>query len=110
MLSANLAEAGYLPIQAYDGIEALDQMKKELPDFIVLDLIMPKIDGYRLAKYLRSDPEFSGIPIIILTGIAAEDARQIFEVEADAFIAKGKLDDTFRNLLSTLRWLGAKKT
>ncbi len=109
MLSAKLAGAGYRVMKAFDGMEALDILKVEQPDLIVLDLIMPKIDGYRLARYLKGDPQYRHIPIIILTGIAAEDSHTLFEVEADAFIAKGKIEDTFTHLLTTIKWLEGRK-
>jgi PAS domain S-box-containing protein len=110
ILSERLTEAGFVTSKAYDGLEALEVLKSDRPDVIVLDLIMPKIDGYRLSRYLRAGTEFNTIPIIILTGIAAEDSNQMFDVEADAFIAKGKIDDTFTHLVTTIRWLESRKT
>ncbi len=109
MLAGRLSEAGYATLKAFDGMEALDILRREIPDMIILDLIMPKIDGYRLSRYLKNDPDVRNIPIIILTGVAAEDSDQMFEVDADAFIAKGKMDDTFLHLITTIKWLEARR-
>jgi PAS domain S-box-containing protein len=102
-----LAGEGYQVSKAYDGIGALDTLEEgeSLPDAVILDLVMPKIDGQRLTRILRSDGRYAHIPIIILSGIAAEEDGRIFEFGADAFIAKGKVDDTFKHILDTLRWL-----
>jgi signal transduction histidine kinase/DNA-binding response OmpR family regulator len=109
MLSHALASAGYQPMKTFDGMEALDRMRKERPDLAVVDLIMPKIDGYRLTRIMRSDPELSSIPIIILTGVAAEDSAQMFAVDGDAFIAKGRIDQTAHHILTTIKWLEARQ-
>lgn len=109
MIADRLTEAGLTPVKTYDGMEALDYLKKEKPDLIVLDLIMPKIDGFRLSKYLKSHAEYRDIPIVIMSGIAMEEETHVYDVDADAFIAKGKIEETFVHLLTTIKWLEAKK-
>ncbi|MFH0871696.1 MAG: response regulator, partial [bacterium] len=71
LLSDTLSSHGYEVLVAYDGMEALGKVREELPAYIFLDLILPKIDGVRVCRYLKEDPRYSSIPVIVLTGIAA---------------------------------------
>ncbi|MFH0871731.1 MAG: response regulator, partial [bacterium] len=71
LLSDTLSSHDYEVIAARDGMEALDKVREELPAYIFLDLILPKIDGVRVCRYLKEDPRYSSIPVIVLTGIAA---------------------------------------
>ncbi len=102
-----LEKAGYEVLKAYDGINALDllEAEKELPDVIFLDLVMPKIDGQRLTRFLKLDERYSEIPIVILTGIAAEEDGKLLSFGADAYIAKGKIEETFGHIQETLKWI-----
>lgn len=87
MAKDGLTGAGYEVITAGDGQEGLDKIKKEKPDLIVLDVVMPNMDGYEVFKTLRKDPELDQIPVIMLT--ARSGMKDTFEVlDADAFIAK----------------------
>jgi PAS domain S-box-containing protein len=107
LISTILVKEGYEVSKSYNGIDALDQLEamKELPDVILLDLVMPKIDGQRLTRILRVDERYAGIPIVILTGIAAEEDGKLLAFGADAYIAKGKIEDTFTHIRETLQWL-----
>ena len=87
LLSDTLTAEGYEVLTASDGMEALDKVRQRLPSYIFLDLILPKIDGIRVCRYLKEDPRYSSIPVIVLTGIAAEDPSRLKEVGADACIA-----------------------
>jgi CheY-like chemotaxis protein len=60
----------YEVIVAYDGDEGLAKARKEKPDLIILDIIMPVKDGFRAAEQLKKDPELSKIPVIMLTSFA----------------------------------------
>jgi PAS domain S-box-containing protein len=102
-----LTQAGYEVDKAYDGIGALDRLEEAdvLPDAILLDLVMPKIDGRRMTRILKADERYAHIPIVILSGIAAEEDSRIFAFGADAFIAKGKIDETFKHIQETLKWI-----
>lgn len=62
-----LAEYGYKIIEAKDGFEALGMLDKEVPDLIVLDLIMPGIDGYKVVDLLKGNEKFKNLPIIMVT-------------------------------------------
>ncbi len=112
LIGGLLANTGVEVLKAYDGIDALDRLEesKVLPDVIVLDLVMPKIDGQRLTRILKADQRYCNIPIIILSGIAAEEENDITSFGADAYIAKGKIDDTFNHLQETLAWLKKRTT
>jgi two-component system, OmpR family, phosphate regulon response regulator PhoB len=69
-LSAVLEENGYTSLSAKDGVEGLEILRKERPDLILLDLMMPKKSGITLFQELRKDPEMSTIPVIVVTGVS----------------------------------------
>ncbi len=73
LVEVNLTRAGYDVVTAYDGVEALEQFAKEKPDMLVLDVMMPRMDGFEVLKKLQSDPASKGVPIIMLTA-KAQDA------------------------------------
>jgi len=68
-LSSKLVAEGFLVDAAYDGEEALLKVQKEKPDLILLDIIMPKLDGVSVLKKLKASDETKDIPIIILTNL-----------------------------------------
>jgi len=72
-LKAALLESGFNVILAEDGNIALDQVKKQIPDLISLDLVMPKKSGAKLYRELTKNKEWSKIPVIIVTGHARDD-------------------------------------
>ena len=67
ILTKSLSEAGYEVVEARDGFEALGQLSNELPDLLVLDLIMPGIDGYKVLEQVKKSERFQQVPVIILT-------------------------------------------
>ena len=81
-------------IQAYGGIEGLEKAKAEKPDAIILDVMMPDKDGYEVCKELKGDPEYSEIPILLLTAVVSQipsstyTSRMGMETEADDYIDK----------------------
>jgi serine phosphatase RsbU (regulator of sigma subunit) len=60
---------GHKPVQAVDGVAALEQVRKEAPDLVLLDIIMPKMDGYEVLSRLKSDEATRDIPVIMISGI-----------------------------------------
>lgn len=79
----------YDVIIAYDGQEALDKARKEKPDLVILDLMLPKIDGYKVCRMLKFDEKYKKIPIVLFTARAQEsDQKMGKEVGADAYITK----------------------
>jgi len=82
-LTMVLESRGYRVITAQDGIEGLACLKAEKPDLMILDLLMPKMDGFGVMKELR-DPrwaEFSEMPILIQTAVREEASRRRYELE-----------------------------
>lgn len=73
LVEINLQRAGYEVITAYDGVEALEKVKASKPDMLVLDVMMPRMDGFEVLQNLQADPSTSEIPVIMLTA-KAQDA------------------------------------
>ncbi len=89
LVEFNLEQAGYSVITAADGAEALEKARSNVPDLIVLDLMLPEISGLDVCKMLRRDPATAGIPIIMLTAKAAEIDRVLgLELGADDYVTK----------------------
>ncbi len=89
LVKFNLEQAGLDVIEATDGVQALKQARTASPDLIVLDLMIPEIDGLEVCKLLRRDNATSAIPIIMLTAKAAEVDRVLgLELGADDYVTK----------------------
>lgn len=88
-VSYRLKKAGYDVIEAGDGITGLAKAKENVPDLIVLDLMLPKLDGFKVCRMLKFDDDYKHIPIIMFTARTGEDAKLTGkEVGADAYILK----------------------
>src|SRR5450759_1000382 len=74
MIKAILEAGGYEVITASDGAEALETARAEKPDLILLDVMLPKLDGYRVCRLLKFDQNYKNIPIIMLTAKTEEQA------------------------------------
>jgi DNA-binding response OmpR family regulator len=89
LVAFRLERSGYTVIQAHDGQEALDLALSEKPDLAVLDVMMPKLDGFELTRRLRAEEATSRMPIILLTARAQDtDVDQGFAAGADDYIRK----------------------
>jgi DNA-binding response OmpR family regulator len=89
LVEFNLKKAGFDVITATDGAQALKKTRSAKPDLIVLDLMMPEMDGLEVCKILRRDPATARIPIIMLTAKAAEVDRIVgLELGADDYVTK----------------------
>jgi len=89
MLDYNLKREGFKTLSAYNGEDGLDMASKENPDLILLDLMLPEIDGFDVCKALKSDPKTSHIPIIILTAKDQETDKIVgLELGADDYVTK----------------------
>lgn len=89
LIEFNLKAAGYDVITAEDGAEALQRARSASPDLIVLDLMLPEVEGLEVCKLLRRDPATAQVPIIILTAKAAEVDRILgLELGADDYVTK----------------------
>lgn len=89
MITMRLAASGYEVISASDGQEGLEKAKKEKPDLLILDLMLPKMDGYKVCGLLKKDTKYAQIPVIIFTARAQEEDKKLAEeMGADAYITK----------------------
>jgi len=89
MVKLRLEANNYDVIAAYDGQEALDKARSQKPDLIVLDLMLPKIDGYKVCRMLKFDEKYKNIPIILFTARAQDEDKNLGkEVRADGYITK----------------------
>lgn len=84
-----LGGAGYNVITATDGLEALNTARKEKPDLIVLDIMLPKMQGYQVCRLLKFDERFQNIPIVMLTAKTEESAKMTgLKTGADEYLTK----------------------
>ncbi|MDD5097872.1 MAG: response regulator [Candidatus Omnitrophica bacterium] len=89
MLTMRLEANDYEVFSAYDGQDGLDKARALKPDLIILDLMLPKIDGYKVCRMLKFDEKYKQIPIILFTARAQEsDIKLGKEVGADAYLTK----------------------
>ena len=105
LIAAHLSQYDINIIGAEDGIQGLRLVDAECPDLIVLDVNLPKMDGYQVCQRLKRDPSTREIPVIMLTSNdSSEDALKGLDAGADDYIPK----DAFasENLLTTLRTIG----
>jgi two-component system alkaline phosphatase synthesis response regulator PhoP len=93
-VSMILESKSYNVSAAYGGVEGLEKAKKEKPDLIVLDVMMPDKDGYAVCRELKANPELSAIPVLLLTAVVSHIPTTSFtqqmglETEADDYMDK----------------------
>lgn len=104
-----LEEKGYIVFAIDDPLKALELVKTESFNYILVDHIMPKIDGTRLCNYLKKDPNLTETPVIILTGVAIEASTRVKEINADAYIAKSPIPNFMSDVLSVIESYEEKK-
>ena len=89
VLRAKLAASYYEVVQAENGTEALEKTKSEQPDLILLDILMPDIDGYEACRRLKADPATAHIPVVIVTALNEQSDRlRGLECGADDYLTK----------------------
>src|SRR5919112_1113245 len=89
LVEVNLQRAGYEVVTAYDGREALEKVKSETPDLVVLDVMMPYMDGFEVLKNLKADPTTAEIPVIMLTAKAQDaDVFRGWQSGVDCYLTK----------------------
>lgn len=76
-----LATQPYMIDTARDGVECVDKVREDMPDLIILDLLMPKKDGFAVVRELRENPKYVKIPILILTSVREDASRRRYELE-----------------------------
>ncbi|MEK6543399.1 MAG: response regulator [Elusimicrobiota bacterium] len=85
VLKTALQRNGYTTEEAASGVEALEALKGSIPDAILLDVMMPKLDGFSLNQRLKADPRLAGVPVIIMTGKG--HMKELFEARKDLTVA-----------------------
>lgn len=89
LIKVNLELAGYKVVQAYDGIKGFALAKQELPSLVILDVMMPDVDGFTVAKRIRENNETKDIPIIMLTALSQlNDKVNGFNIGVDDYLVK----------------------
>ena len=89
VVTYNLEREGYRVILALDGEAALEKIRRDRPDLVILDLMLPKIDGLEVCRQLRADPKTAQLPIIMLTAKTQEADRIVgLELGADDYLPK----------------------
>lgn len=105
LIVKKLANEGYEAIEAVDGEQGLQKTKEEKPDIILLDLILPGIDGFEVLALKKDDPSISGIPVIILSNLGQkEDVEKGLALGAVDYLIKahftpGEIIEKVRNIL-----------
>lgn len=108
VVKENLKMEGYKIEVAYNGVEALEKVKANPPDAIVLDVMMPEKDGYQVCSELKKSKEYADIPIILLTAVADHVSSTQYShangmnMEADDYLAKPASPDQIINSLKSL--------
>lgn len=89
---------------ARDGVEALELLEERVPDLMLLDIEMPRMDGYELATAMRADPRFKAVPIVMITSRSGEKHRQrAFEIGVQRYLGKPYQElDLMRNVYDLL--------
>ena len=89
LLEVNLEMEGHEVVTAVDGRDALDQVSCEAPDLLLLDVMMPNVNGWQVAETLKADPSTRSIPIVFLSARAMEaDVRKGTELGVEAYVTK----------------------
>lgn len=96
MITYLLESYGYEVIQSFNGIDGIERVKVERPDFILLDIQLPVMDGYNIARELKKNEESRNIPIIVVTSYAMmNDKEKAMDAGAIGYIEKPIDPDTF---------------
>jgi twitching motility two-component system response regulator PilH len=89
LMASHLREEGYACVTANNGDEGLEKAKKEKPDLILLDIVMPKQDGYQTCRKIKKDPETKGIPVVMVSSKNQDSDRFWAEKQgASGYITK----------------------
>lgn len=89
LLRLNFEIRGYKVLIAGDGLQALNMVREERPDVVVLDIMMPKMDGVEVTQALKGDPSTASIPVVLLSAKLSDDAPGVApSLGADAYMAK----------------------
>lgn len=97
-----LTAFGYLPLTATDGASGVESVRREVPDLVICDIHLPKMDGYQVAQHLKSDALCREIPIVAVTALAmVGDHDKILKAGFDGYITKPIDPETFVSQIET---------
>lgn len=104
LLKSRLEKDGFTVEQMFDGEEAIQRLKQEVPDLIILDLIMPKVTGFEVLKTVSVTPELAQVPVVIVSNLAQDsDIEKARELGAKEYYVKVKVSmDDLVNRIKTL--------
>ena len=89
LIQVNLERQGYTVVTAFDGREGLEKIRSEKPNLVVLDVMMPYMDGFEVLKTIRREPETENLPVIMLTAKAQDkDVFEGYHYGADMYLTK----------------------
>jgi PAS domain S-box-containing protein len=100
-----LRAKGYDVHVTQDGLETLQAIRRLKPNYVILDIVMAKLDGSRVCWLIRQDPDLRNTPIIAFSALSPEQIRRFPELSADAYVAKGPLAVVTNHLLMALKYL-----
>lgn len=110
IVQTQLEREGFAVDVAHNGLECLEQVRRSHPDAIVLDVMMPEMDGYAACRELKNDPHTAEIPILLLTAVASHVTSTRYShadgmsTEADDYLAKpASADEITRSLRELIR-------
>lgn len=105
-----LRAKGYTVHPTRDGLETLETIRRLKPNYVILDIVMPKIDGSRVCWLMRQDAALRHTPVIAFSALSPEQIRRFPELSADAYVAKGPLAVVTKNLLTAIKYLDERGT
>jgi two-component system alkaline phosphatase synthesis response regulator PhoP len=89
LIDAYLSEEGYEMLVAYDGLQAMKRIEEQLPDLVLLDIMMPKLSGYEVCKRIKSNPRTKDIPVLMVTALNEQgDIEKAVRAGCDDFLTK----------------------
>lgn len=101
-----LTQEGFEVLSALDGEEGLELIKKEKPNLVLLDLILPKKDGFEVLKEMKADEELKDVPVIVLTNLEGMgDVEKALSLSATTYLVKAnyELEDVVKKIKETLK-------
>lgn len=87
-IEAQLQPLGHRIVTSSNGLEALERMREGLPDLIIMDAVMPSMDGFKACATIKADPATAGIPILVLTALSRDAKDRSYAAGADDFLRK----------------------
>jgi CheY-like chemotaxis protein len=108
LIKMTLEPEGYEVITALNGKEAKEKVTKEKPDFFILDIMMPEMDGFAFCSWIRSNKEYKDTPIVLLTGVGEHiyetkyPLKGVMEADADEYLEKPLKPEVLLETISRL--------